>query len=433
MNRRDGGRTFHKGKESDAVWSMTCWKLKKQLPDSAIQEWLDCFQLSELTQKKAVITFKGKDSAKPFQNEYGEVFRECLRWASGYEELETEFQPAKEEIQKSTGKSGTKKEGSRRKRGKVLCKLVAAALLIGLFVSGITISSNVNQNKNFKETFYQVASGKTTEGLRIVQLSDLHNSQYGENNEELVMRIADLQPDLIVMTGDMVDRREESADIAVELCRSVSEIAPTYYIYGNNETEKAFHMENMMLASVDELLGCTEDDRDPAKFYELDDDLRVMLESAGVRVLLNECETVRVGSTTVDILGVVTSSPGAFWEYTGDLYSDFVTKNTDHLKLFLCHEPTLFEVYDSEQWGDLNLCGHTHGGVADLPYFGRLYISSKGERVFFPEKQKDEDYYVAGMYEVSGNPLIVNTGLTNRGVVRINNQPELVVIDVNRY
>lgn len=432
MRKTAGAPILSRGKETSAVWNMVCWKLRKQLPDSVMQEWIDRFQLSVLTQNKAIITFKEKDSVEPFRNKYMAVFSECLRWASGYEELEIEFRPLEENLN-SEKNFRSKAEKRRQGRRKGIRKLIAAVLLIAVFLSGITLCANVVQNKNFKETFYQVASGKTSEGIRIVQLSDLHNSEYGENNGELVRRIAELEPDLIVMTGDMIDRREDSVEIVIELCRNVAEIAPTYFIYGNNETEKAFNTENMTLASVDELLGCSEENRDPAKFYELDDDLRAMLESTGVQVLLNECETVRIGDTMVDILGIVTSSPGAFWEYTGDLYSDFVTKNTEHFKLFLCHEPTIFEVYDSEQWGDLNLCGHTHGGVAKLPYFGRLYISSKGEHVFFPEEQKDEDYYVAGMYEVSGNPLIVNTGLTNRGVVRINNQPELAVIDVNRY
>lgn len=79
--------------------------------------------------------------------------------------------------------------------------------------------------------------------------------------------------------------------------------------------------------------------------------------------------------------------------------------------------------------GAIVLCGHTHGGIVRLPYLGGLYERKNG---LFPEK-KQEDTYIAGKYDLSGKTLIVNRGLSNKGIIRISNQPELVVIDINRY
>ena len=420
---------------SDIIWRMTYRRLASRLPEEVMREWFDGLDLLELSEGKAVIGYRSGAPMKGFPEQYKALLSESLSWASG-QSLELEFSPVREAaatvIPALRSKQGKKKKSSKSKWG--LMKFCAGILMVIVFLGIIIIGKSALENQTFHETFYQVASVKAPDSVRIIQLSDLHNTEYGENNERLVERLIALKPDLIVMTGDMVDRREESADIAIELCRRAVQIAPTYYIYGNNETAKAFGVKDMTLESVDGLLECTEDTRDSSKFYDLDDDLRIMLEGAGVQVLFNSQAQVQIGETVIDLFGVVTSSPGAFWEYAGEAFSQYLTQNTDHFKLFLCHEPTIFEMYSSEHWGDLALCGHTHGGVAQIPYLGGLYVNSKGEHVLFPNMRNDiYDYYVAGMYELNGSPMIVNTGLTNKGVVRVNNQPEMVIVDINRY
>lgn len=419
--------------EKEIVWKMTCRRLAEQLPGHVTEEWEDALTLLELSEDRAVV---GCSSRYPAQavTVYKEALADSLSWAAGRKlsvEIRSQETEAPEEKKSAAKAARGKKAKGRRPRG--FAKFCLGTAVVVLFLGLIVLGKNVIDNQSFQETFYQVGTVKAPDSVRVVQLSDLHNTEYGKNNEQLVERLAALQPDLIVMTGDMIDRREESTSAVVELCRSAAGVAPTYYIYGNNETSRAFGAKDMNLESVDALLGCGEGSRDSGKFYILDDDFRTLLEGAGVKVLFNTKEELQVGETTIDLFGVVTSSPGAFWEYAGDAFSQYLTQNTDHLKLFLCHEPTIFEVYGSERWGDLILCGHTHGGVARLPYLGGLYVTSGGKHVLFPEMQSGIDYYVAGMYELNGSPLIVNTGLTNKGPVRVNNQPELVVVDINRY
>ena len=71
------------------------------------------------------------------------------------------------------------------------------------------------------------------------------------------------------------------------------------------------------------------------------------------------------------------------------------------------------------------LSGHTHGGVIRVPVLGPMFTNEGG---FFPERKEE---FVYGRYDAQGTPLIVSGGLENSNIFRINNQPEVVVIDIN--
>jgi len=73
------------------------------------------------------------------------------------------------------------------------------------------------------------------------------------------------------------------------------------------------------------------------------------------------------------------------------------------------------------------VCGHTHGGVVRVPVLGPLYTKEGG---ILPERSGK---FVYGRYDAAGKPLIVSSGLENKNIWRINNQPELVVIDINKF
>ena len=73
------------------------------------------------------------------------------------------------------------------------------------------------------------------DGYRIVQISDLHNAKFGQNNEKLIRKIAGLEPDMIVVTGDLVDSNHTDLDVAIHFMESVTQICPVYYVTGNHE------------------------------------------------------------------------------------------------------------------------------------------------------------------------------------------------------
>ena len=163
------------------------------------------------------------------------------------------------------------------------------------------------------------------------------------------------------------------------------------------------------------------------KLYALDNGLRETLEETGVKVLFNESDLITIGENQVRIFGTLTSNPSAFWPYAGEAFNRFISENEDEIKLFLCHEPLLLETLDEEYWGDLVLCGDTHGGVLRLPGFGALYTRDDG---FLPERKGAMVY---GKYQHNSSQVIVSSGLENRNPLRIFNQPELVIADINRY
>ena len=91
------------------------------------------------------------------------------------------------------------------------------------------------------------------------------------------------------------------------------------------------------------------------------------------------------------------------------------------------HEPFIFEEFAPDFWGDLMLAGHTHGGVMRIPVLGPLFTKEGG---LLPERGGS---FVYGRYDAAGKPLIVSSGLENSSIFRINNQPELVIIDINKF
>ncbi|MBQ3038274.1 MAG: metallophosphoesterase [Clostridia bacterium] len=302
---------------------------------------------------------------------------------------------------------------------------VASLFFVVVTVCVAVIGCNYIVNRNFRETFYNVSSLKVDNKIRIIQISDLHSCSFGKENYKLIDRVKKLKPDVILYTGDCFDSKDKSEEEIVSLCKELAPVAPSYYIYGNNEVERLYDIP-LIQEELDKKYGYG-DEREPQKLLEEKDLFEETLEKTGVEVLKNECDTITVGSTNIDVFGVLTSNPSSFWTYAGETFNDYAYKNTNNLKITAIHEPFVFEEYEYEFWGDVIVCGHTHGGTVRLPVLGPLYTHEGG---LFPERNGD---FVYGRYSVSGKPMIVSSGMESNNLLRINNQPELVIIDVNRF
>ena len=256
-------------------------------------------------------------------------------------------------------------------------------------------------NRNLVITEYRVNSNRIPEpfdGFRIVQISDLHNAQFGKENERLLERISGAEPDVIVLTGDLVDSRRTDVEIALSFAAEAVQIAPVYYVPGNHE------------ARIPE--------------YE---QLKSDLTEAGVTVLENQKAQLDRDGKYITLLGI--QDPSFYTDYlTGD--SRAVTaqaiKNlqnkTDGYTVLLSHRPELFDIYVAEEV-DLVFSGHAHGGQFRIPFIGGLVAPNQG---FFPE-------YDAGQFHRENTTMIVSRGVGNSILpVRINNPPELVVVELNR-
>ena len=313
-----------------------------------------------------------------------------------------------------------------KKAFRVLRFFIISLIFVGIAASIAIVGFNYMGNQNFKETFYNVSSLKVNNKMRIVQISDLHSCSYGENNQKLIERLQKLKPDLIILTGDCIDSKAETEQDVISFCKAVADIAPSYYIYGNNEVERYYDIV-LTQEALDDKYNFNDDNRDPTKLLEETDPFATKLEAAGVKVLKNQSDTITIGSTKVDVYGVLTSNVSSFWSYAGPSFGDYLYTDENNLKITAIHEPSVFVEYSPDTWGDLVLAGHTHGGNIKIPIIGPAYTHDGG---FLPARK---GHYVYGRYEVQGRPLIVSSGLENKDIFRINNQPEIVIVDINKF
>lgn len=261
----------------------------------------------------------------------------------------------------------------------------AAGLAVWVFM--------VSDNDHFGITYYTVSSPKIGEGIRAVLISDLHNKEFGPGNRELVDAVEELEPDLILLAGDLVNGDSPDISVAASFCEKLNEVAPVFYGLGNNEGEL---------------------------MYGHGEDIRLMqyMNADGIPFLYNSSVSVEIKGNKLEI-GAGTGSDKEFDEYCTQFIEEYEQK--DGFKLLINHIPTAFynKLYDADF--DLAVAGHFHGGLIRIPIVGGLYHLDTG---FFPK-------YCFGEFQLGKGKLIVTRGMGNNEVIpRINNEPELVVIDI---
>ena len=234
-------------------------------------------------------------------------------------------------------------------------------------------------------------------GFRIAQVSDLHNAEFGENNVRLLELLSESRPDIIVITGDLVDSGHTDIDIAISFAEEAARIAPVYYVTGNHEAR---------LSQYDRLRNGLE-----AAGVSMLEDRAVELERDGEKITLVGLSdpdfTVRG-----DIFGEVPAMVSTKLESLADTESSYT--------ILLSHRPELFESYASSGI-DLVLSGHAHGGQFRLPFIGGLVAPNQG---LFPK-------YDAGVYMESSTQMVVSRGIGNSIIpVRFNNRPEIVIVEL---
>lgn len=435
--------------------------LKTVVPQNVYDKWVEYFTIEEIDDEQIVIGYYGSASLRKFEKKYKKMvwleicsYIGCVKKLNIYkrkaqpsdvraeesaisynhdavvnyvEEPVAEESFVEESVVKNVDDSKAKTPiAILQNPWQTIKVLIIFAIIAGLVSVTTLFGMNHISNKTFIENIYNVGNIKANEKIRIIQISDLHDSTFGEENSVLIKRVKDLKPDIIIYTGDCIEPDEESVEATVKMCSSLADVAPSYYVYGNNEVDWVYGFP-LTKEYLDEKFGFDDDNRNPEKLLELKDEFQEELEKTGVTVLKNKKETVLVGSTKVDVYGSLTSNPSAFWPYSEEAFGDFLYSDSSHLKVFAIHEPFVFEELESDFWGDLMLCGHTHGGVIRVPILGPLYTREGG---LFPERN---ECYVSGKYGVAGKHLIVSPGLENNNMFRINNKPELTIIDINRF
>ena len=235
-------------------------------------------------------------------------------------------------------------------------------------------------------------------GFRIAQVSDLHNAEFGKNNAELLKLLSESRPDIIVITGDLIDANHTDVGIALGFAQESVRIAPTYYVTGNHEAASPQY-----------------------------DTLKAGLEEAGVIVLEDEAVSLERNGETITLLGL--GDPD--FTVKGDMFGETSAMVSTKLRnliddesrytILLSHRPELFETY-TDGGIDLVFSGHAHGGQFRLPFIGGLAAPNQG---LFPQ-------YDAGLYTDGGTSMVVSRGIGNSIIpFRFNNRPEIVLVELN--
>lgn len=287
-------------------------------------------------------------------------------------------------------------------------KYIKSALVLLIVIALLLFCSY--QNRHLETTYYTYKAeqlGADLEGYRIVQISDLHNVKFGKNNQKLVDRIRECEPDMIVLTGDLVDSNHTNVDRAVQFVDEIVKICPVYYVTGNHE----YWLEK---SEYDELMDG--------------------LVSAGVVILDNQVVEISRGDAKFRLVGLDDRSlaDGTLEALLSDEsirnnqaeQKEEIADNEDsgekELTVVLAHEPQYLARY-AGTGVDLVLSGHAHGGQFRLPFVGGIVAPDQG---FLPE-------YTAGEYYMNGTEMIVSRGLGNSVIpVRLFNYPEIVCVDL---
>ncbi len=276
---------------------------------------------------------------------------------------------------------------NKKKKWKIVAMIFVLILLTGYYL--------YYENTTLKVTTYLIDQNSIPDdfdGYKIVQISDLHNTASEKLRSTVIKEIKAQDPDMIALTGDMIDSRKTNIEIALRLIEEIKDVAPIYFVSGNHEAR--------------------------VESYAL---LKEKLKENGVILLENRAVSIKKGEAEISLIGI--DDPAMAHEsYVED--SEIVKVELNQCdfdkrgySILLSHRPELLDTYTKNDI-DLVLTGHAHGGQIRLPFLGGIVAPNQG---LFPK-------YTSGTFEKEGTTMIVSRGIGNSIFpYRINNRPELVV------
>lgn len=275
----------------------------------------------------------------------------------------------------------------RRKRKGILLFFILI-MLVGLYL--------YKENTTIGVTFVEFEVSGLPESFnyfRIVHLSDIHDSEFGENNLDLVNKVTILSPDAIFITGDFIDRNRYDLEQSLEIVKQMQDVAPFYYVTGNHE-----------ISTNDE------------------EHIKTKLTQLGVHVLTNESMIIDKGQGERIAIGGIDDPLASKLdekEYVVQVIDEtFKDVPDDMFKILLSHRPEQFDVYVDRQI-DLVFSGHAHGGQIRVPGVGGIVAPGQG---WFPK-------YTSGVHKENKTSMVVSRGLGNSIVpLRVFNRPEVIVV-----
>lgn len=280
-------------------------------------------------------------------------------------------------------------------------------IIVAVFIVYCLIEM-IRELRDFRVTKYRICSQKLN-GIKrekkIIFLSDLHNRMYGEENERLLKSIRNQHPDLILIGGDMLVRKDgNSYDKTVHFLAKLPGICPVYCANGNHEQK------------LKEL---------PDKYEQSYEEYKKALTAFGIHMLENASETVKLDEVPVKLSGLEIPL-GAYARFGKKELSlkeitDRIGEHGDDYQILLAHHPGYMKEYLA-YGADLILGGHYHGCVVQLPGIGGVISTNF---TLFPK-------YSGGIYQEGEQTAVVSRGLGTHSVpLRLWNWPELIVLELS--
>ncbi|KHD37085.1 phosphohydrolase [Clostridium acetobutylicum] len=278
---------------------------------------------------------------------------------------------------------------------------IVIIIVVTLLSLKLFIDNNIFQVVNYKLSSKKLP--KEFDGFKIVQLADLHSKEFGEKNSNLIKRIKIINPNVIMVTGDMIND-DENYDVCINLLKKLSLEYKVYFTVGNHE-------QNLQLIN-------------PHKYNNMMADLmkiKVDVIENGKREILYKNKKINLYGSIMQLRYYrnMMKKESKNIEFRLEDLEESVGKSDENAyNILMIHNPIFFNVYDLWK-ADLVLCGHMHGGMIKLPLIGGVFSP---EHTFFPK-------YCSGRFQHNNTNMIVSRGLGRGGFgFRLFNRPELTVI-----
>lgn len=270
--------------------------------------------------------------------------------------------------------------------------------IILIIATTILISLYLYYEDNFlKVTHYEIKDKNIPSGFnnyKIAQISDYHNTKSSLIKNGIINTLKKEKPDIIVITGDLVDRNRTDIKVSLDLIKEIKDISPIYYVNGNHESA--------------------------IKDY---DKLKEGLMKLDVIVLENSSVNLEKNGSNITLIGI--NDPTISKDY-GTSNSEIITKELEEFtkdntyKILLSHRSEQLDTY-SQNNINLVFTGHSHGGQVRVPFIGGLYAPHQG---FLPK-------YTSGVHIKGKTHLVISRGIGNSTFpFRINNRPELIIVNL---
>jgi hypothetical protein len=268
----------------------------------------------------------------------------------------------------------------------------------------LIFAESCRENNMLAVSQYDVCSDKLKNNMKVVMVSDLHNAEFGDNNDMLISKIQHLEPDVILVAGDvMVGKAGVSPQVAVDFLNRLGTLCHVYVSKGNHEMRTSLYLEQY--GSMWNYL------------YENTKDKVTWLINDAVYL-----EKYNITITGLDIDAIYYRRFKLYPMETEYLIDTLPDINNNSYNILLAHNPDYFSRY--ADWGaDMTFSGHVHGGIMIIPKLGG--VVSPMLRLF-PK-------YYKGMYDIDNKKMILSSGLGSHTIkARVNNKPEIVVVNFHK-